>query len=48
VPPHVVDGYVREDLEGLSAFQFSRFDCKRSRETKTVSFRRRRRVVGNT
>ena len=48
VPPHVVDGYVREDLEGLSAFQFSRFDCKRSRETKTVSFRRRRQVVGNT
>ena len=40
-PPYVLDGYVREDLEGLSMMQFSRFDCKRSRESKTVSFRRR-------
>jgi hypothetical protein len=39
-PPYVLDGYAREDLEGLSMMQFSRFDCKRRRESKTVSFRR--------
>jgi hypothetical protein len=39
-PPYALDGYVRRDLEELSMLQFSRFDCKRSRESKTVSFRR--------
>ena len=39
--PYVEDGYIRFDLEDLSLFQFSRFDCKRSSESKTVSFRRR-------
>ena len=39
--PYVLDGYVRRDLDELSMLQFSRFDCKRSRESKTVSFRRR-------
>lgn len=40
VPPYVGDGYKRIDLEDLSLLQLSRFDCKRSSESKTVSFRR--------
>ncbi|KAL7539391.1 hypothetical protein ACHAWF_006396, partial [Thalassiosira exigua] len=40
--PHLADGYERVDLGELTKFQFSRFDCKRSRESMTVSFRRRR------
>ena len=40
VPPHVADGYERADLRDLSALQFSRFDCERSSESTTVSFRR--------
>ena len=40
MPPHIVDGYIRVDLEELSQLQFSRFDCSRSSESKTVSFRR--------
>ena len=39
-PPFVEDGYIRVDLEQLSELQFSRFDCKRSSESRTVSFRR--------
>lgn len=39
-PPHSRDGYERVDLEELSVLQFSRFDCQRSSESKTVSFRR--------
>lgn len=38
--PYVQDGYTRVDLEDLSRLQFSRFDCKRSSESRTVSFRR--------
>ena len=38
-PPFVEDGYTRVDLEQLSKLQFSRFDCKRSSESRTVSFR---------
>ena len=38
--PHALDGYARVDLEELSSMQFSRFDCKRSSESMTVSFRR--------
>jgi len=38
--PYVLDGYKRVDLGELSNLQFSRFDCKRSSESKTVSFRR--------
>ena len=33
------DGYKRVDLEELSSLQFSRFDCSRSKESMTVSFR---------
>ena len=38
--PYVEDGYTRVDLEDLSRLQFSRFDCKQSSESRTVSFRR--------
>mmetsp|Transcript_11837 Transcript_11837/g.27092 ORF Transcript_11837/g.27092 Transcript_11837/m.27092 type:complete len:505 (-) Transcript_11837:3674-5188(-) len=41
-PPYVQDGYERVELDQLSSLQFSRFDCKRSSESGTVSFRRRR------
>lgn len=37
--PYEADGYTRVELEDLSALQFSRFDCKRSSESRTVSFR---------
>jgi hypothetical protein len=40
VPPYTEDGYIRVDMEELSELQFSRFDCKRSSESRTVSFRR--------
>ena len=40
LPPHARDGYTRVDLADLSKLQFSRFDCKRSSESGTVSFRR--------
>ncbi|KAL7468240.1 hypothetical protein ACHAXS_008466 [Conticribra weissflogii] len=40
VPPYLKDGYSRVELEEQSFFQFSRFDCKRSSESKTWSFRR--------
>lgn len=33
------DGYKRVDLDELSSLQFSRFDCSRSKESMTVSFR---------
>ena len=38
--PYSVDGYTRVDLVELSLLQLSRFDCKRSSESQTVSFRR--------
>ena len=38
--PYAEDGYQRVELEDLSLMQISRFDCKRSSESKTVSFRR--------
>jgi hypothetical protein len=41
-PPYVIDGYKRRDLDELSPYQFSRFDCRSSKSGKTVSFRRRR------
>jgi hypothetical protein len=37
--PYVADGYERINLDVLSQLQFSRFDCQRSRESMTVSFR---------
>lgn len=40
-PPYKLDGYERRDLDELSAYQFSRFDCHSSKFGKTVSFRRR-------
>jgi hypothetical protein len=43
VPPYKQDGYERWDMEALSQFQFSRFDCAASRSSKTVSFRKKRR-----
>ena len=39
-PPYAQNGYIRVDIEELSELQFSRFDCKRSSESRTVSFRR--------
>ena len=41
--PYEMDGYMRVDLKDLSLLQFSRFDCKRSSESMTVSFRHERR-----
>ena len=41
-PLYAQDGYERVDLDQLSSLQFSRFDCKRSSESGTVSFRRKR------
>jgi len=38
-PLYERDGYKRVDLEELSSLQFSRFDCSRSKESMTVSFR---------
>ena len=38
-PLYERDGYQRVDLEELSSLQFSRFDCSRSKESMTVSFR---------
>jgi len=38
--PYTVDGYARKDLDELSPFQFSRFDCRSSKAGKTVSFRK--------
>ncbi len=40
IAPYAEDGYTRFELEDLSLLQISRFDCKRSSESKTVSFRR--------
>lgn len=45
LPPHARDGYTRVDLTDLSKLQFSRFDCKRSSESGTVSFRRETRIT---
>jgi hypothetical protein len=38
--PYEHDGYKRVNLDKLSLLQFSRFDCKQSKESMTVSFRR--------
>jgi len=38
--PYTVDGYARKDLDELTPFQFSRFDCRSSKAGKTVSFRK--------
>lgn len=40
LPPYQIDSYQRWDMEVLSQFQFSRFDCAVSRSSKTISFRR--------
>jgi len=40
--PYVTDGWVRQDLDELSMLQYSRFDSKRSRNSMTVSFRRKK------
>jgi len=40
VAPYARDGYTRADLDWLSEIQFSRFDCRLSGESSTVSFRR--------
>lgn len=42
IPPYEMDGYVRWDMDALSQFQFSSFDCSVSKSSKTVSFRKRR------
>eukprot|EP00934_Nitzschia_sp_Nitz4_P000433 Nitzschia sp. Nitz4//scaffold279_size24496//16175//17824//NITZ4_008383-RA/size24496-augustus-gene-0.8-mRNA-1//1//CDS//3329545400//433//frame0 len=40
VPPYVREGYKRWDMNALTPFQFSRYDCAVSRGSATVSFRR--------
>jgi len=40
--PRDLNGYERVDLSDLSSLQFSRFDCERSSESVTVSFRHTR------
>ena len=40
VPPYQRDGYQRWDMDVLTPFQFSSFDCAVSKSSKTVSFRR--------
>ena len=40
--PYQEDGYERKNLDSLTPFQFSRFDCRLSKAGQTVSFRRRR------
>jgi hypothetical protein len=40
VPPYVQDGYRRWDMDTLTPYQFSSFDCAVSKSSKTVSFRR--------
>lgn len=39
-PPYKQDGYKRWDMDVLTPFQFSSFDCAVSKSSKTVSFRR--------
>jgi hypothetical protein len=39
-PPYEQDGYTRHELRELVPYQFSRFDCARSRAGRTWSFRR--------
>ncbi|KAL3921357.1 MAG: hypothetical protein SGILL_002786, partial [Bacillariaceae sp.] len=39
-PPYKRDGYNRWDMDVLTPFQFSSFDCAVSKSSKTVSFRR--------
>lgn len=43
IPPYEADGYQRWDMDVLSQFQFSSFDCSVSKSSKTVSFRKQRR-----
>jgi hypothetical protein len=38
--PYEVDGYRRKDLDELSNYQFSRYDCRTSKSGRTISFRR--------
>lgn len=42
-PPYRRDGYKRTNMEGLSRYQLSRFDCAVSRSSTTVSFRHNQR-----
>jgi hypothetical protein len=39
-PPYEDDGYQRWDMDVLTPFQFSSFDCAVSKSSKTVSFRK--------
>ena len=41
IPPYLLDGYERLDLDDLSKLQFSRFDSSDSSVGCTVSFRRK-------
>jgi hypothetical protein len=43
IPPYKMDGYGRWDMDVLSQFQFSSFDCSVSKSSKTVSFQKQRR-----
>jgi hypothetical protein len=48
LPSYKGEGYQRWDMDVLSQFQFSRFDCALSRSSKTVSFRRKNKVETKT
>jgi hypothetical protein len=39
-PPYEIDGYRRWNMDALTQFQFSSFDCSVSKSSKTVSFRK--------
>jgi len=45
IPPYEEDGYIRWDMDVLTPFQFSSFDCKVSKSSKTVSFRKTRKSM---
>ncbi len=47
-PSYAKEGYKRLDMEPLTKYQFSSFDLKNSKSSKTVSFRRRKRNEGDT
>ena len=47
-PSYVKEGYQRLDMDPLTKYQFSSFDLKNSKSSKTVSFRRRKRKKDDT
>ena len=43
-PPYIEEGYHRLDMDPLTKYQFSSFDLANSKSSKTVSFRRRKKM----